>query len=245
METQLILLSDLLKRHLNRHETATIPSRRSARACDACHAGKSKCSGVPPCSLCVKRGISCSFDEGKGAVSTQAVVGTYQTPRSPTPTTSPERNSLSDGRQDTHDVSSHNAAFLRALIIRPTPPDAGSQVELQTKTEKFGETLTPQDKMMILFRAIESRMTFRFEQITEASAGFGIWVSTCCSSYFDRFHLYWPVLHRPSFDAQKDSLMVSATVVIIGAWLTRSESSKPHILEIHKLLVDQFFEHMV
>ncbi|VTT79042.1 unnamed protein product [Fusarium fujikuroi] len=39
----------------------TAPDPRRGRACDACHANKTKCDGGTKCTLCVKRGINCTY----------------------------------------------------------------------------------------------------------------------------------------------------------------------------------------
>ncbi|KAF5576041.1 transcriptional activator CMR1 [Fusarium pseudoanthophilum] len=39
----------------------TAPDPRRGRACDACHANKTKCDGGSKCTLCVKRGINCTY----------------------------------------------------------------------------------------------------------------------------------------------------------------------------------------
>ncbi|KAG5759791.1 hypothetical protein H9Q69_005772 [Fusarium xylarioides] len=53
--------NDLLRRHLTRHDMPTAPDPRRGRACDACHANKTKCDGGTKCTLCVKRGINCTY----------------------------------------------------------------------------------------------------------------------------------------------------------------------------------------
>jgi hypothetical protein len=53
--------SDLLRRHLTRHDMPTAPDPRRGRACDTCHANKTKCDGGTKCTLCVKRGINCTY----------------------------------------------------------------------------------------------------------------------------------------------------------------------------------------
>ncbi|KAL5623569.1 hypothetical protein FOBRF1_002819 [Fusarium oxysporum] len=53
--------NDLLRRHLTRHDMPTAPDPRRGRACDACHANKTKCDGGTRCTLCVKRGINCTY----------------------------------------------------------------------------------------------------------------------------------------------------------------------------------------
>lgn len=54
--------SDLLRRHVALHTATPVPTTRTGRACDACHENKTRCDGGDQCSLCMKRGIACTFD---------------------------------------------------------------------------------------------------------------------------------------------------------------------------------------
>ncbi|KAH8168400.1 fungal zn(2)-Cys(6) binuclear cluster domain-containing protein [Sarocladium implicatum] len=54
--------NDLLRRHATLHGAKEAPTPRRSKACNACHESKVKCEGGERCSLCVKRGIVCSYD---------------------------------------------------------------------------------------------------------------------------------------------------------------------------------------
>ncbi|PHH82272.1 hypothetical protein CDD82_6521 [Ophiocordyceps australis] len=59
--------SDLLRRHAAIHGgAAAVPDSRRGRACDTCHANKTKCDGGPQCSLCAKRGVTCTYGRRDG-----------------------------------------------------------------------------------------------------------------------------------------------------------------------------------
>lgn len=243
----LAFLSDLLKRHVARHETAALPNTRSARACDACHSSKSKCSGVPPCTLCVKRGISCSFSSTKAMASTRRGDEANGAPHTPAPTTSPGETTSSQSPRGLQDVSQINAAFLRALIVQPTSQN-GTPSEEQLDSDSVGhhkEDWSPQDGMTTLYEAVKRRTVPCLAQVAKVPVEFRKWTSACCNLYFEQLHFYWPVVHRPTFDERQDALIVSATIVLMGAWLKKSVTLEPLIFETHKLLLDQFFERMV
>ncbi|RDA92457.1 hypothetical protein CP533_6437 [Ophiocordyceps camponoti-saundersi (nom. inval.)] len=54
--------SDLLRRHAGIHGgAAAVPDSRRGKACDTCHANKTKCDGGLQCSLCSKRGVACTY----------------------------------------------------------------------------------------------------------------------------------------------------------------------------------------
>ncbi|KAL3492284.1 hypothetical protein BJX62DRAFT_224627 [Aspergillus germanicus] len=55
--------SDTLRRHQQLHlreEADNTP--RAAKACDRCHANKTRCDGRQPCDVCSRRGLCCTFD---------------------------------------------------------------------------------------------------------------------------------------------------------------------------------------
>lgn len=249
--TYTLRFSDLLRRHLSRHEIANVPNARSAKACNACHVSKSKCSGAPKCSLCIKRGITCSFDGTKEVVvSTEAAaVPPYGAPHSPAlTTTSPGEISSADSPKGIQNASSIHTSFLRSLCIKPTSPNTRPRDDFRLDTAQeydVGGPFSSQYGISILHQSVKSQKIFCLNQISNAPMKFRTWVSDCCKVYFDQFHLYWPVLHRAPFDEQQDPLIISSTVVLIGAWLNKPEGAKPLIFETHKLLVDQLFEQMV
>lgn len=145
-------------------------------------------------------------------------------------------------------ATSIHAAFLCGLSIQPASPNAGILDEVGPATPReyhYHGNFTPHDGMVILRQYVNAQTIRRLEHVPNTPIEFRVWVSACCNSYFERFHLYWPVLHRHSFDEQGDPLIVSATVVLIGAWLQGPEATKPLILETHKILVDHLLEQMV
>lgn len=68
--------SDLLKRHVTRHDTPVPPSSkrqkvapaarpRTSQACVTCAEAKLRCEGPAPCRGCVKKGVPCTYPESR------------------------------------------------------------------------------------------------------------------------------------------------------------------------------------
>ncbi|KAJ5154856.1 uncharacterized protein N7500_010295 [Penicillium coprophilum] len=55
--------SDTLRRHVRQRHGIIEPLKRAQRACENCHAAKSRCEGGVPCDECRRRKIQCSFDD--------------------------------------------------------------------------------------------------------------------------------------------------------------------------------------
>ncbi|KAJ5465741.1 hypothetical protein N7530_009528 [Penicillium desertorum] len=60
--------SDTLRRHLRQRHGIIEPLKRAQRACESCHAGKSRCEGGVPCNECIRRKIPCSFNDPTSTV---------------------------------------------------------------------------------------------------------------------------------------------------------------------------------
>ncbi|KAJ6137255.1 hypothetical protein N7471_003741 [Penicillium samsonianum] len=64
--------SDTLRRHVRQRHGIIEPLKRAQRACESCHAGKSRCEGGMPCDECLRRNIRCSFNDPAGTVENQS-----------------------------------------------------------------------------------------------------------------------------------------------------------------------------
>ena len=60
----------------------TAPDPRRGRACDACHANKTKCDGGTKCTLCIKRGICCTYKHASKSGSKSPLNERRNTPES-------------------------------------------------------------------------------------------------------------------------------------------------------------------
>lgn len=75
--------SDTLRRHIRQRHKRIEPLNRARRACENCHAGKSRCEGGVPCDECLRRKIQCSFDD-HDAIGTEHPVSSPGLASSPT-----------------------------------------------------------------------------------------------------------------------------------------------------------------
>ncbi|KAH7388956.1 hypothetical protein BKA64DRAFT_645427 [Cadophora sp. MPI-SDFR-AT-0126] len=57
--------------------------------------------------------------------------------------------------------------------------------------------------------------------------------------YFTYFHHRWPIVHRPSFEAEGENTLVVSSAKMIGAWLLGSYESKAFAITWHEALVEQ------
>ncbi|KAK7425152.1 hypothetical protein QQX98_000066 [Neonectria punicea] len=218
-------ISDLLRRHLTRHDLTSAPDSRRGRACDACHANKTKCDGGTQCSLCSKRGISCTF---KLASSNGRASG------SPT--------GAKNDDQSTTDP---------ALLSGPSTTDEEMRQDSPAAVPVGGlglESQHPSDNPAVvglarLANILASRTTTLKAdfQITDKDKG---WFEASSDEYLGRFHEGWPVIHAPTFYTESLPIGLTTTVVMIGAWLKDPEETKDIVLETHRILMDRFFEEL-
>lgn len=68
--------------------------------------------------------------------------------------------------------------------------------------------------------------------------------STYLEAYFSSFHHRWPILHRPTFEGDESTLVVSS-VKMIGAWLVGSQESKSFAVTWHDALMEQLVPRLV
>jgi hypothetical protein len=71
------------------------------------------------------------------------------------------------------------------------------------------------------------------------------WFSSCTATFFKQVHYRWPVLHAPVFDEKLDDLVVSVTVVLMGAWLDKGTTPRVFIEAAYDHVLDNLFEKMV
>jgi hypothetical protein len=73
------------------------------------------------------------------------------------------------------------------------------------------------------------------------------WLSQCQEAYFQSFHLRWPVLNCPSFDAGTAALPLAAAVCVIGVWLGNQPDpeERQYALQVHDLLLHGLLLRMV
>jgi hypothetical protein len=225
---------------MSRHDTSTEPDPRRGRACDACHANKTKCEGGPQCSLCAKRGVECTYklvqkDRGKENQSIEEESPAAEEPTPPQPSTTAH---VSKEDNDDHSMSGveeeSSVGDVVTTVNQAHDPDP-------KQGEKIDDTFA-----VILARLtdkIESRAT-QLDADFETSEEEKEWFLDNTHHYFKRFHETWPVVHGPTFFwVVENCVASSATVVMIAAWLRGQRTE--WILKLHKTLCARFFEYLV
>ncbi|KAG5658103.1 hypothetical protein KAF25_007054 [Fusarium avenaceum] len=202
---------DLLRRHLARHDMPTAPDPRRGRACDTCHANKTKCDGGKKCTLCLKRGINCTYKHASKSSSGS---------KSPTDN-APE---LRAKRPTPNSTGSQDAVPSITLNVTPGPPQ-----------------ISPIDEVKAGFKRIANHIQSGEIPIGEDTPVPPLdqkWLEKNSKDYFGRFHDTWPLLHGPSYVGNENSLLLMATVAMISCWLKSSDEFGEVVLQLHEAFMN-------
>jgi hypothetical protein len=213
---------------MSRHPSAPTPQARKTRACDACHASKTKCDGDSAsgfrCSLCTKRGVQCAFPPGPSA-SAQPHRGALSTAKGRSESEGADDCVLDDSSQDVADDENE------------------SMIDRSRATSQRG--------MVCILKLIPLVDSLPALDEVPAIRGLGLkpWVEECQKSYFETFHERWPVLFGSDVQLESEAFCVGVTVVIIGLWSRERHDAdgrvRSEILKAHEMLVDEFLLKLV
>ncbi|RSL64605.1 hypothetical protein CEP53_004020 [Fusarium sp. AF-6] len=216
-ESGTLSVPDLLRRHLTRHDMPAAPDPRRGRACDACHANKTKCDGGIQCTLCAKRGISCTYK----LVSKGSSDG--KTSRK---NTSPSNSPTSD--TPVREIGFREAFASAAANMRTTLQSSPKEDEVTAGLKRITAELVSRE--------------ISIDGTTRMSTADKDWMEANSRVFFERFHDTWPILHAPSFFPMDHALVVSVSVVMISSWLKNPDGMDEPVLRLHEVLMDRFFE---
>ncbi|KAI8656524.1 Zn(2)-C6 fungal-type domain-containing protein [Fusarium sp. Ph1] len=209
--------NDLLRRHLTRHDMPAAPDPRRGRACDACHANKTKCDGGIQCTLCAKRGISCTYklvskssSDGKTSKSNASP---SNSPTSPSPAAA---------------IGFREAFASAAANMRTTLLSSPKEDEVTAGLKRIAGELASRE--------------ISIDGSTRMSSADKDWMEASSKEFFERFHDSWPILHAPSFFPMDHALVVSVSVVMISSWLKNPDGMAEAVLRLHEVLMERFFE---
>jgi hypothetical protein len=73
------------------------------------------------------------------------------------------------------------------------------------------------------------------------------WIPKGLETYFESFHLRWPILNAPPFDIGTESLPLAAAVCLIGAWFQNAAEGveRFYVLTVHDLLLQRLLQKLV
>ncbi|KYK55044.1 hypothetical protein DCS_07005 [Drechmeria coniospora] len=216
--------SDLLRRHAGIHgAAAAVPDSRRGRACDTCHANKTKCDGGKQCSLCTKRGVMCTYGRRDENAADRV--------RRASPSS---QDSLAE-RVSPPSVEPERLALPTSLLVN------NGAVELRSHGTNEAEGFTTKTALQAILRAVASQSRKSPNNPSSPCAVPKSWLSACVESFLGAFHDRWPLLHAPSVDETNDSVAEIASIVMITSWLHYDCSLREHVIEIHDVLVEKCF----
>lgn len=138
-----------------------------------------------------------------------------------------EKSALKDGELIDH-------GWLSDVIIAPSKPAPTGEIQpLNSGMEAIHEVLLAESSSL--------------EWATQGSDELQQWLTGCVETYFDGFHLRWPILNAPSFDATTSSLYLAAAVCVIGVWLRKcqEQEEKRSALRVHEALLQLLLHKLV
>ncbi|GJN84041.1 hypothetical protein PLIIFM63780_007594 [Purpureocillium lilacinum] len=232
--------SDLLRRHAAIHgSAAAVPDSRRGRACDTCHANKTRCDGGKQCSLCAKRGVDCTYGRRETAsVSTQPS-RTGSGSRSPV-----DRVGLTSASASTSATVSPPSTASDP-VAPPSGPFSLAAPEAAHGNGSHHEGFTTRSALQAILRAAAARCSVTAPtQLPSPLTVPESWLTACTESYLSTFHNRWPIVHGPSFDQATDPVLLVASIVMINSWLHYDRGLKELTMRIHDLLVEQSFKEL-
>ncbi|PFH56271.1 hypothetical protein XA68_16792 [Ophiocordyceps unilateralis] len=220
--------SDLLRRHAGIHGgAATMPDSRRGKACDTCHANKTRCDGGLQCSLCSKRGVACTYGRRDAVLAAAFESAPNRAPTAPDdlPASGP------DSPPDTSEPETVLPGFPPAFFFVANA--AGSR-----------GTSTTWAALRSILGTVAARSGTASTTSPPPSAIPKAWLAACVESYLATVHQRWPLLHGPSVDEMTDNVALIASMVMMTAWLHCDRSFRQLLMEMHGLLVDQCFKQL-
>ncbi|UNI18265.1 hypothetical protein JDV02_004543 [Purpureocillium takamizusanense] len=230
--------SDLLRRHAAIHgNAAAVPDSRRGRACDTCHANKTRCDGGKQCSLCAKRGVECTYGR-------REAISPSQPPRTASGSHSPV-----DGAAGLTSASASTPATVSppsATSDPVVPPSAALSLGPPKVAQSNGshhDGFTTRSALQAILRAAAAHCSVTAPaQLSPPLTVPGSWLTACTQSYLSTFHNRWPIVHAPSFDHETDSVLLVASVVMVNSWLHYDRGLKELTMQIHDVLVNKSFK---
>ncbi|EKD13377.1 hypothetical protein MBM_08460 [Drepanopeziza brunnea f. sp. 'multigermtubi' MB_m1] len=217
--------NDSLQRHLARHGDAykPTPSGRSKRACIPCRAGKIKCDGNDNCATCIKRSIECVYrPEDQVADAENQSHGR----------TSPLNSAALPGCMEV-DEQTTTRALLGQIPTERAPLELKTTTEARKESEAFKLT---GPTGLVDWSTIQIRRDTPSDNIENPSPD--PTSAQYLEAYFNHFHHRWTLVHRPAFEQEEDTLVMSSAKMI-GAWLVGTCESKSFATTWHDALVEQ------
>ncbi|OJJ42562.1 hypothetical protein ASPZODRAFT_20332 [Penicilliopsis zonata CBS 506.65] len=107
------------------------------------------------------------------------------------------------------------------------------------------EALSP--GMEAIHQVLVAEKPSSLEEAIQESDEWREWRTRCMETYFQCFHLRWPILNAPSFDLTTASLSLTASVCVIGTQLQKDSRSTERLWadQVHDLLLEQLLRALI
>ncbi|KAH8700609.1 hypothetical protein BGW36DRAFT_132549 [Talaromyces proteolyticus] len=237
--------SDTLRRHKKIHLKPDEPVARVARACDRCHAQKSKCDGHIPCGICARKGLKCSFEREIETGNT----ATYQKSHGYHPYSGGSdraRKQISFDYIDYIDQEANDSLEITAQTqqgISSSSLSGASAHDIRTALLQH-ETQLQDDAVRLAEQrnqiqpsSLQLRELFDFPPANEeTSFARSIDIKYYVDLYFDYFHPFWPFIMKNSFDPKSEPRVLVLATTMIGLWITGEARLRKLAWTIHSRL---------
>jgi hypothetical protein len=237
---------DLLRQHSVVHD----PNHaRAVISCDSCRAKRVKCSGGPLCLSCERRGIDCTF--------LRVQRRTRYAPTDPASTAVVASVREDDSHDDDEDSTPEAVArpirisdelSLRLHPGQPLPPDVDLFLNLTVlpsppiRASEFQPTGNGIKAIYEILAAEGSSLESSVLQWTDSQDRLEKYRRT----YFQKFHIKWPILHAPTFGIQSAPLQLAASVCVLGSWLMNpTGDERSYALKVHDILLQRLLTSLV
>ncbi|RDW61131.1 Zn(II)2Cys6 transcription factor [Aspergillus mulundensis] len=202
---------DSLRRHRLVHRREREDAPRTVRACDRCHASKTRCDGEYPCDVCLRRNLRCTFDR-------LTKVGTGSGPGLT------GGNSYEHSQAKSPPETTNDATTTRGDIARQT---AISGPEIQDLLLQHESNLREKGLLGTPPRSPQPQ-----------NQGKDLDIDKYVAVYFSHFHYQWPVVHRFSFGGTRTEPQVLVlALAMIGLWVTGEKSARERAESMHEKLL--------
>ncbi|KAI8721508.1 Fungal-trans domain-containing protein [Fusarium sp. LHS14.1] len=238
---QLYWRQDVLRRHLSNHGDNP-PAR--PRACDACHANKTKCdgNGVVDCTFCKKKSISCHYS--------------LRRPRARKGAPPPGGHAIS--HLDHHSSSSVTTNELaQDAIPEPIVETSGASSMMGISSNNHLDALSqpllhvdantgPPDDTACLKMTLQELSTSppRSSPLrgTDFPDTMEKWVPDCFESYVNHFHHRWHIITAPTYELNKKPYDNASSVLMIGSYFSHTTDQVHLSMAIHEKLMDHYLQ---
>ena len=184
------------------------------------------------CSLCSKRGIACTY---KGVAADVAQEGEPATTASISQTTS-----------SAHPAAAEEVDASTPAPSSPSPRLFGGSSGIGDHTTAGKDDVAKKCMQMVL-ECTESSTTPRAlaDNLESAPPEILEWATASYTTYVDQFHHHWPIIHTSTFDIERETNSITASVLSIGCWLQGHADCDDLVARIHQILISQFLNDLV